>query len=149
MARFDNRSINQVGLMFAVTNLNGAGDPVTSLAFDTSSYDAGYTVILSSINQAAGTYEFEIQTSSEPTTGFVTVPADELIGGAIPIITSSIMVGAGATAFTRGVLNELQFVRIRFSNFLSLPSTVATMAIINGALEVAPDLLPAGSGISF
>lgn len=152
MARLDNRSINQPVLMFAEPEFSNAGEDQSSSVFDTAQYDAGYTISLNAINIAGGSFDYNIQTSDTAFGGgFENVPADKLIGGALPTMTSALLPGPGAVSVARGVLDGKRFVKVEMTNVsvTGFPgSNVAVFVTLNGAVESAPPLAPEGTMIA-
>lgn len=147
MARFDNRSSNQPINMLLTPELSTVGGAITSFTFDTSAYDAGYTIIF--ITKSLGgstTMNFEILTSNSVGSGFTIVPEDKLIGGAIPEINSSFRANDGQVAISRGVIGSKRFVRARIFN-ISSASNVFAAITLNGAREVAPPTAAEGAAI--
>lgn len=146
MSSFDNRSINQPVVVALALDLQGAGDPSESFVFDTAQYDLGYTIIIATGPIFPGvSFDVAIQTSNDSSSGFTDVAADKLIGGAIPQFNQFILEpGAGDIAISRGVIDQVRYVRLQFRNFSGGGATALT-AFLNGALEISPDPLPEGT----
>lgn len=148
MSRLDNKSFNQAVNMLLTEQLSAVAPSVTSDTFDSSQYDAGYTIIVTTRNIGGGTdFAVEVLTSDEPTSGFVALTANELIGGAFPGFDNFFSASEGKVAISRGILSGKRYVRARIFDITGGAGTHVSV-VLNGAIEVSPPIQAEGTVIN-
>jgi hypothetical protein len=139
MARLDSFSILRPICAWVNVNIGETNSPV----YDSQNFNPGYAFSISTSGMDGVTeFDLNIQTSDSPTTGFTTVPASLLIGGAFPKIGPALAAQPqqGILLPFRGVLDTKRYIRFQVDNLVGGLGAIANVWIL-GAVDVAPDTL--------